>query len=117
MNKKILPIDIEVDTELDIQYRQEFYKVTTGEEFERFLHRWSFWIDSKFLNLTKKEWEIIKLKIGICRNKLATKKDIEKCKDVLDLLVPNKILRYTIIAYEYKVPWGTAFIQMNKDDD
>lgn len=108
MDKDKLPKKVKYSSEYDREYSEELKAVTTEGKFVQFLQKWDYWIEEESKSLIFSE---IKEKIDDCR-----KDGFMPSSDyslVLDLLMPPKLLFYSLIAAKYGVPWGVAFIQYN----
>lgn len=103
-----VPNRVNYSSEYDREYSGELLAITTDEEFRKFLSRWNYWIEEESKSLIFSE---IREKMDDCR-----KDDFIPSFDylfVLDLLMPPKLLFYSLIAAKFGVSWGVAFIQYN----
>lgn len=96
-------------TELDKNYADELKAVNTSKEFEEFIVKWNDWLDNSTKKLTGKDWN--KNRLDKARRKKVEPFDDEMCA----LLMPSKIIKVSIMASQFKVPWGTAYIRMKEN--
>ncbi|MEK0371174.1 MAG: hypothetical protein QQN55_08490 [Nitrosopumilus sp.] len=102
-------MEIGYRTELDENYADELKAVNTQGEFEIFIEKWADWLDDSTKNL--KNWD--KKRLDKARRKRVEPFDVEMCA----LLMPIKIIKVSMVASRFHVPWGTAYIRMKEKEN
>lgn len=105
-----IPENVGYQTELDHEFAMDLKKVKTGLDFFGFLKRWNYWLDEETKeNIGWRDWKWIKPLLDDCRREGCC--PTEKHKPAMSLAMPSKIFYISLVASEYKVPWGTAYIR------
>jgi len=107
------PEDIYYTTELDRDYANDLKSVCDGESLSAFVSRWGYWLDDSAKNLTANDWLTIKPLLADCRTEGVEPE--ERHMIALDLLMPEKIVKVSMAANHFKVPWGCAYIRMKEE--
>lgn len=110
------PEEVGYTTDLDRLYGEALQRVLDGELFASFLKEWDHWLDDSSKTLTADDWERIEPLIADCRpDKPFQESMLETHKTAIVLLMPEKIVKVSMVAGKYHVPWGCAYIRMKED--
>lgn len=106
------PKDVHYVTDLEGKFVEDLKKVKDGESFESFLGRWRYWLDDGVKDMKADDWEWMKPLLADCRKDGVEPE--EKHEPAMALMMPERILRVSITAHEFKVPWGCAYIRLKE---
>lgn len=107
------PEEVGYLTELDEEYAEELQKVDTADHFANFLLKWDYWLDEQTKTLEKYDWGWLKPLVDDCRNEKVIPED--RHKPALDILIPEKIMKISIIKNKFGAPWGCAYIRAKEE--
>jgi len=117
---RFLPKDVMMVDEVDQLYSAELKRVNGGKAFERFLHKWSYWLDESSLKLKDSDWDAW---VNHCLFKIRIENDPKEVRKLMHrkdfqiasaLAIPEKILLVSIKAQQLKVPWGLCYHRMHE---
>jgi hypothetical protein len=109
----VKPEQINYITELDVDYGKALKEVDSSEAFNVFLTEWDYWLDESTKKLSGADWAHLVPLIEDCRTEGVEPE--EKHMPAIELMMPAKIIRVSILAQQYKVPWGCAYIRMKEE--
>lgn len=107
------PEEVGYITPLDKDYAAGLKAVVGPKSFQRFLDKWDYWLDEDTRKLTGKDWASIGLLLEDCR-----KEDVvpeNKHDPAMALVMPEKMMKVTMVAIKFGAPWGCAYIRMKED--
>jgi len=107
------PEDVGCITELDRDCAKAFKEVCDGETLVQFLAQWGYWLDDSTKGLKAEDWESLKPLIDDCRTEGIWPE--KKHNVAMALIMPERIIRVSITADQFKVPWGLAYIRMKEE--
>jgi hypothetical protein len=114
--KMILPEHITNYTELDTEFSKDLKKVKTIDDFGEFQKKYYYWLDLETQILNKEDWEWIKPLMRDIRPGSKVIPD-SRYDPAINLAMPEKIFRISIIALEFKVPWGCAYLTLKNRNE
>ena len=112
-------IKIGYQTELDRDFAKDLYEIEpiTSEaacsQFQGFIDKWQYWLDDESKELEGKDWIWLCGLVQDCRKESLSPE--EKHLPAMALLMPEKILKVSIIKSKFHVPWGCAYIRMKEE--
>jgi hypothetical protein len=107
------PEDVYYTTNLDRDYVTALKEVCDGESLVQFLAQWGYWLDDSAKALKSEDWETLKPMMDDCRTEGVWPE--EKHSVAMALIMPERIMRVSITADQFKVPWGCAYIRMKEE--
>lgn len=107
------PEDVYYTTDLDLDYVKALKEVCDGESLVLFLAQWGYWLDDCTKALKAEDWETLKPLMDDCRTEGVWPE--EKHNVAMALIMPKRIMRVSITADHFKVPWGCAYIRMKEE--
>ena len=110
MNESTFPADIDAETELATIYAEELKEIKSQETLVSFIERWDYWLDAETKALKFYEWEKVKTRIDSCRFSVIENED----NIIMSFLVPYRLLKVSLVASKFGVPWGCAYLQMKE---
>jgi hypothetical protein len=121
------PEEVGYLTELDWIYSNELKEVGDSDSFAKFLAKWDYWLDASTRELKGSDWSWLSSLIADCRKKgriiakryrevLLVVHVKEKHEPAMELLMPEKIIKVSLIAQEFHVPWGCAYKRMEEEN-
>jgi len=109
------PEEVGYLTELDWIYSNELKEVGDSDSFAKFLAKWDYWLDASTRELKGSDWSWLSSLIADCRKKGRINVK-EKHEPAMELLMPEKIIKVSLIAQEFHVPWGCAYKRMEEEN-
>lgn len=103
---------IDYHTELDREYAEDLKKVKTGLDFFGFRKRWLYWLDHEVKGLDWRDWRWVYPLLEECRDEMCCPS--EKHRIAMKLAMPEKIIYVSMVANEFKIPWGAAYIRLRE---
>ena len=107
------PDEITYLTKLDSQYVSELKDIATPDKFEEFIKKWNYWLDNDCKNLKGDDWPKLKPLIADCLKNNVTY--TEKHNVAAKLCLPEKLFFIGMIALQFNVPWGCAYIRAKEE--
>jgi len=107
-------LGIGYESELSEDYVEDFKRINDPESFVSFLRKWDYWLDDKIKKLTENDWNTLQPFIADCKNKDFKGPFTERHRSAVSLLLPWRLVRVSLIAQKFIVPWGCAYIQMRR---
>ena len=107
----IMPEDITHFTELDTEFAKALKKVKTNCDFADFVLKYWYWLDQETKELEKTDWQWIKPLLHDIRPKSKVIPN-DKHDPAIQLAMPEKIFRVSLVSTRFKVPWGCAYLAL-----
>lgn len=107
------PEEVGYTTELDRDYAKELRSVCDGASLAEFVSRWGYWLDDSAQKLTAADWPGIAPLLEDCRTEGVEPE--ERHTIAINLLMPEKIIKISMAANHFGVPWGCAYIRMKEE--
>lgn len=107
------PKDVTYFTDLQGNFTKDLLNVKSDEDFNSFLSKWNYWLDEETKDLTGKDWEWLRPLIDDCRKDSNVLLE-EKHEPTMALLMPERILKISIVATQYEIPWDCAYLRMKE---
>ena len=108
----MLPETVGHHTELDASYAEDLKKVKNNLQFYSHLKRWQYWLDEDTKNLKGTDWQWISPLLEDCRNEMCCPSDLHT--PAIKLAMPEKIVYVTMVANEFNIPWGAAYLRLRE---
>ena len=107
------PEDVGYMTELDRDYAKALKEVCDGETLVKFLTQWAYWLDETTKVLKAEDWETLKPLLDDCCTEGVEPE--EKHNVAMALIMPERLIRVSMTANHFGVPWGCAYIRMKEE--
>lgn len=107
------PEEVTYTTELDEEYAEGLQEVDSADQFADFLLKWKYWLDEHTKTLEKYDWGWLKPLIDDCRKEKVTLE--HKHQPAMALLMPEKVMKISIIKNKFGAPWGCAYIRAKEE--
>jgi hypothetical protein len=108
------PEDIGYLTELDKDFVKDLKSVHDENSFQSFLDKWNYWLDPETQKLKGSDWGWMSPLLDDTRSDDVIPED--KHDSALRLVMPEKIVKVTVMAHRFKTPWGCAYIRMKEEE-
>jgi len=106
------PEDVGYLTELDKDFIKELKAVHDDASFQSLLDSWNYWLDPDTQKLKGSDWPWISPLLDDTRNDNVIPED--KHEPAIKLVMPERIVKITMAAYKFKVPWGLAYLRLKE---
>ena len=114
------PEDVGYITSLDIDYVEALQRINPNDtspavcdQFQGLLDRWAYWLDDATKILKGKDWVWLAPLVADCKKESVVAE--KKHDPAIALTMPGRIFRISIIANQFKAPWGCAYIRLKEE--
>ena len=105
------PENVGYITELDNDFAHALKQVVGASTFKTFLNEWEYWLDGETKKLEPEDWDWLKPLIDDCRKENIIPME-DRHEPAIALMMPRKLIEVSIIAKQFRVPWGCAYLRM-----
>lgn len=101
---------------VETRYCEDVWRVTTSAELVQVLEEWA-WCAEEALQIARR---MVPEDFSFFREGLEKERGGEFAGEIwaeryAKVIMPTQMMKASIFAMQYKVPWGTAFIRMTQD--
>lgn len=107
------PEEVGYITELDENYTNALKEIDSADQFADFLLKWGYWLDEDIKKLEKYDWGWLKPLIDDCQNEKVIPEN--KHQPAMALLMPEKVMKISLIKHKFGSPWGCAYIRAKEE--
>ncbi len=118
--KAIMPGNISYMSMTDSDFTKDLRDINpisinqaTMDQFQGFLDKWDYWLDEETKRLSGIDWAWLAPLVEDCRKESVV--PTKKHDPAIALTMPEKLIKVTITAGKFGVPWGCAYIRMKEE--